>query len=212
MIRSLTRLQWWGLAVGAASAAFVVPLLGEYISVQPWGTILVLEIVPLLLLPACYGVLAALIIAVVHRQHRRAAFGWFALCVTSVALAVTGMRIGARIREDAFQRLAVRSAPLVAAVNSYQAKYGVPPAKLDDLVPEFMAEVPWTHFGAYPDYKYLPGPDAQEWGGNPWVLYVDCGKGGFNWDRFLYLPLQNYPEHGYGGSLQRIDSWAYVHE
>jgi hypothetical protein len=37
-------------------------------------------------------------------------------------------------------------------------------------------------------------------------------SGGINFDSFLYLPLQNWPERGYGGVLQRIDDWAYVHE
>jgi hypothetical protein len=33
-----------------------------------------------------------------------------------------------------------------------------------------------------------------------------------NWDMFLYFPKQNYPKAGYGGWLERIEDWAYVHE
>ena len=79
-------------------------------------------------------------------------------------------------------------------------------------MPEFIDEVPWTHLGEYPYYKYLSEPDSQYWGGNPWVLYVDCGQAMLNFDRFIYLPKQNYPKNGYGGSLEPINSWAYVHE
>jgi hypothetical protein len=43
------------------------------------------------------------------------------------------------------------------------------------------------------------------------VLLVSTLKGG-SFDRFLYFPLQNYPEDGYGGSLERIGDWAYLHE
>jgi hypothetical protein len=28
----------------------------------------------------------------------------------------------------------------------------------------------------------------------------------------LYLPSGQYPEQGWGGTLERIDDWAYVHE
>ncbi len=47
---------------------------------------------------------------------------------------------------------------------------------------------------------------------NPWVLIVHTPSGGINFDQFMYFPLQNYPESGYGGWLARIRDWAYVHE
>jgi len=28
----------------------------------------------------------------------------------------------------------------------------------------------------------------------------------------LYFPKKDYPEKGYGGSLERVGDWAYVHE
>ena len=65
---------------------------------------------------------------------------------------------------------------------------------------------------AYPEYKYLSGEKVKDYDGNPWVLYVFTPSGGINFDQFLYFPLQNYPSHGYGGSLERIGNWAYVHE
>jgi hypothetical protein len=33
-----------------------------------------------------------------------------------------------------------------------------------------------------------------------------------NWDTFIYFPNQRYPDVGYGGWIERIDRWAYVHE
>lgn len=64
---------------------------------------------------------------------------------------------------------------------------------------------------AYPNYEYHVGKPAGCFE-NPWVLVVFTPSGGINFDQFMYFPLQNYPEHGYGGWLERIDDWAYVHE
>ena len=52
-----------------------------------------------------------------------------------------------------------------------------------------------------------PGPD-----GNPWVLYASVPSGVINFDEFLFLPNQNYPERDYGGRFQRLGRWAYYHE
>lgn len=46
----------------------------------------------------------------------------------------------------------------------------------------------------------------------PWELLVECSSGIMNWDVFFYWPTEKYPEHAYGGSIQKISNWAYVHE
>jgi hypothetical protein len=46
----------------------------------------------------------------------------------------------------------------------------------------------------------------------PWELRVPCSRGILNWDLFFYWPGQRYPSVGYGGSIERIADWAYVHE
>ena len=66
--------------------------------------------------------------------------------------------------------------------------------------------------GAYPKYEYVVPEETNDWDGNPWVLYVDASLGILNWDMFLYFPKQNYPEVGYGGGLEKVGDWAYVHE
>lgn len=45
-----------------------------------------------------------------------------------------------------------------------------------------------------------------------WELRVPCSIGLLNWDVFFYWPTQHYPDHAYGGSIERIGKWAYVHE
>lgn len=45
-----------------------------------------------------------------------------------------------------------------------------------------------------------------------WELRVQCPLGMLNWDVFFYWPSEDYPERAYGGSVERIGRWAYVHE
>ena len=44
------------------------------------------------------------------------------------------------------------------------------------------------------------------------MLHALVSRGPFNWDLFLYFPNRRYPKSAYGGVLQRIGDWAYVHE
>ena len=45
-----------------------------------------------------------------------------------------------------------------------------------------------------------------------WELRVRCPSGFLNWDVFHYWPGARYPDSLYGGSVERIGDWAYVHE
>ncbi|HBJ85422.1 MAG TPA: hypothetical protein DDZ88_16400 [Verrucomicrobiales bacterium] len=134
------------------------------------------------------------------------------LCLIFVASTIAGLRMVREIRNDAFQKLAQRSSDLVAAIQHYENAKGAPPPSLDALVPEFLKAVPGTGMAAYPTYRYRIGDDARRFAQNPWVLWVSTPSGGVNFDEFMYFPLQNYPQRGYGGSLQRIGDWAYLHE
>jgi hypothetical protein len=125
---------------------------------------------------------------------------------------IVGGRIAGRLRMHGFAALAHRSETLVAAVKAYDAKFGRPPDSLEALVPDFISGIPSTGMRAYPKYEYLAGEKAKPFDDNPWVLYVFTPSGGINFDQFMYFPRQNYPEHGYGGWLERIGDWAYVHE
>ncbi|MBL7214050.1 MAG: hypothetical protein ISS71_00060 [Phycisphaerae bacterium] len=128
-----------------------------------------------------------------------------------VTLRISGY-ITHSIRNTAFRKLAQRSQSLIKAVRAYEQAYGNPPDSLQKLVPEFISEVPNTGMGGYPEYRYLSGENAMQWTENPWVIFVETPIGILNWDLFMYFPLQNYPEIGYGGYLEKIDDWAYVHE
>lgn len=192
----------------------------QAISVAEHGTTAFLFFAPLFLFPviiACPLLLPAGA-GLCFRRTRKGAVLLLALVGSSslVFLSFVGMSrsLGWKDpRHRGFFDLARRSVPLVAAIRAYEAKRGEPPPNLAALVPEFLPSVPSTGMGAYPKYEYASDSSvAQRYEGNPWVLFVNTGSGALNFDRFIYLPRQNYPERGYGGWLEKIEDWAYVHE
>jgi hypothetical protein len=191
---------------------FVV--LAFYISVAPIGTEVLLFLSTFAVLP----LLAALIlipIALVFlcwRRYRMTALTTILGCVIYLAIGFAGFNLANNVRRAGFVSLAQRSRPLVAAIQRFEAKHGKPPANLEQLVPEFLPAVPITGIGAYPNYEYFVINEQAVYEGNPWVLRVNTPNGGLNWDAFLYFPKQNYPQVGYGGVLERVEDWAYVHE
>jgi len=105
-----------------------------------------------------------------------------------------------------------RSQPLILAIGEYNSREGRPPDTLASLVPGFLPGVPETGFGVSGRYIYLVGDGAKRYSDNPWALRVSVPSLPMGFDQMLYVPKQNYPAFGYGGSLERFDGWAYVHE
>jgi hypothetical protein len=125
----------------------------------------------------------------------------------ALAVTVVGVRLDNRIRMRGFRACAERLQTLVSAIKAYEARQGHPPV---DLVSLFPGGVPETGLGAYPKIRYTVSTAADHSYGNSWMLSVDAFSGG--WDQLIYLPNQEYPRLGFGGSLERLGAWAYVHE
>jgi hypothetical protein len=199
----------------AVSAAGYFPF-SQWVSTTRVGTMLFLffgmmvYLFPLMIaVPAIPFLVAGLILP----RTRRASFFWLMLCLLFVVTCVTGIILGQRVRIAGMRAFAQRSRPLIAAISQYDRDHSAPPQSLDDLVPDYLPRIPSTGMMAYPEYRYHAGDKAKrEYAGNPWALSVDTPSGGLNWDQILYFPNQNYPARGYGGSLEPIDDWAYVHE
>ncbi|MCZ6598532.1 MAG: hypothetical protein O7B99_12895 [Planctomycetota bacterium] len=129
------------------------------------------------------------------------------LLVALVTIPVTEHKVRAR----SFRALAERSQPLVDAIARYHRHQDFPPSSLAALVPEYLDEIPGTGIDPYPEYRYLVLEEGSRFE-TPWELRVPCGRGLLNWDVFVYWPSEEYPSAMYGGTVERMGAWAYVHE
>ncbi|MEW6307208.1 MAG: hypothetical protein AB1705_27460 [Verrucomicrobiota bacterium] len=202
--------------VGAPLGCALIPLLcipaAEWMAVSRHGSSAFLWFALMFVFPALAavpGFLAGLVGLAFPRVRRRSAV--LALCSAAYLVSfIISIRVGESVRMSAFHRLAERSKPLVAAIRAYEQRHEHPPESLQALVPEFIPSVPSTGIAAYPEYRYSTA--ATNYHGNPWVIIVFTPSGGINFDQFMYFPLTNYPKTGYGGWLERVGGWAYVHE
>ena len=186
----------------------------EYSAVAPQGSTAFLWLKLLIILPLLFAVFVLMVspLLMIFRTFRASAVHTFFTAAIFTFATIVALVLAAPIRMHAFEDLAERSEPLVTAIHAYETKNGVPPPNLASLVPEFLSTVPPTGMAAYPEYQYFVGEKAASYEGNPWVLYIFTPAGGINFDSFMYFPRQNYPDHGYGGSLERVADWVYVHE
>lgn len=187
----------------------------EWIATTPIGTAALLT--PYLLvymLPAMVAVLCSpfLLLCLAFKKARQKSLRYLLFSLVFVPCCVGGLKLGVKIRTAGMVAFVNRSRPLVAAIHKYEKDHAVPPASLEQLIPDYLPEYPSTGMMAYPTYDYFTGKYAKNFDNNRWVLYVFTPHGGINFDAMLYFPDQNYPQHGHGGWLERIGDWAYVHE
>lgn len=65
------------------------------------------------------------------------------------------------------------SAPIIAALDRFTAERGAPPAKLDELVPDYLPALPATEYPGDPSFHLEAWqPDRSQLPG--WALYVNC--------------------------------------
>jgi hypothetical protein len=122
---------------------------------------------------------------------------------------VLGIWVGGELRMYGFELAAERAEPLIDAIESYSHDNGKPPATLDALVPNYLIELP----AKLPPLEIVTdSQQLSEYGDNPWALTSLVSRWIMNWDRFIYFPDQAYPTRGFGGGLERVGAWAYVHE
>jgi hypothetical protein len=204
----------FSIALGVAILLNGIGIYAEWFAVSPNGSDGILWATMLLsfLLLLALVVIPIYVVLLIFKKTRKIALLALIAGITYVIVAISIIGIGSDVRMNEFHKLARRSVPLVEAISKFSKEKGHPPSSLQELVPEYLASVPDTGMGAYPKYEYEVGGEAREWDNNPWVLYVNTSSGGLNWDMFMYFPRQNYPKTGYGGWLERIGDWAYVHE
>ncbi|WP_291178530.1 hypothetical protein [Gimesia sp.] len=202
------------LTLFAVTAVGYLPF-AHWISTTPIGTSLFLW------LAIFYGIVFLLallaipvsLICLFFKRYRRDALLILILVLIYIPGCIYSIHLGQQVRMARMADFADRSQILVKAIESYTQDHERPPEALEQLVPDYLPAVPGTGMMAYPEYNYHTGQKARErYQENPWVLIVPTGSGGPNWDQMMYFPKQNYPKNGYGGWLEPVGDWAYVHE
>ena len=130
-----------------------------------------------------------------------------AAAMMSVFLYVQLQRLGARKAAD-------RGEVIIHAIRNYEAEVGVLPASLADLVPRELDSIPETGMAGFPSFDYRE--TRTETGESErlfasYELRVNLYKL-LQFDCLVYWPEGNYPDLMYGGGVERIGAWAYVHE
>jgi hypothetical protein len=158
------------------------------------------------------GLVAVAFVLSRSKIDRRISLRLIALTIVFIPTFILVVRLCNVLRDNAFAALVERSEPLVKAIHQFQTAKGRPPEDLKELVPDYLASVPGTGFGSFPDYEYkLKHPTSAQ--KSPWILRVRTRRGLLNRDYFLYDPDQTYLEGSYGGnSYQRFGDWVYVIE
>jgi hypothetical protein len=213
--RRALRIRGWG-----ARAAILGLLVGfgevvaHWIPLQPFGSMSFLHLAALLFFMAVLLLPLMPFFWLLKRFSRTKLVGAVGLTFSISVFGSTfvGNQVGHHVRMREFRQLGQRSGPLVQAIRQYEVAEGSLPESLAELVPAYLPKVPLTGMGAYPEYSYSRAEEGDDFYGNTWMLSVPTPMGLINWDSFIYLPNGDYPRYGFGGSLERIGEWAYVHE
>jgi hypothetical protein len=210
--RSLPAKAGLATVVSLAVHGFMVFSAWYAVSTIGYGGLFLLMVSLFLAMPLVVAVLAVPVVLVllIPKSTCRMAMSALVCGLVYAMIGISLIQFTYPVRMAGFRRLAERSQPLVEAVHRYEEQEGRLPADLNALVSAYLPEVPWTGMPAYPEYKLETDPGVYH--GNPWVLRVFTPRGFFNFDQFLYYPMQNYPEYAHGGWLEKIGRWAYVHE
>lgn len=158
------------------------------------------------------GVILVAPFVALFRKHRIPALVATGKAFVFAVCYVSGMILGVTTTwRSGVESTIARGEPLVAAIKEYVTANGHPPKSLDELTPQYIEPIPTTGIGIHPQFHYIVD-EPKEYDGNPWVLMIVPPSRPMGFDSILYFPLQNYPKSGYGGGIERIQSWGYVHE
>jgi len=203
-----------GYLLFGLSAIIVLPLVA-WVLMSPFGSEFVLCVTMLyhFAFLAAVVMLPFMLVGVCLKRTRPRARLWLLVIAVYVPCFLAGVLLERQVWSAGWEAFSERSQPLIAAIEKYERDQGAPPERLATLVPDYLPALPGTGMRACSEYQYVTGPHTrEEYAGNPWVLQVIPPVFGVGFDEVLYFPRQNYPQRGYGGSLERIGDWAYVHE
>lgn len=199
-----------GISILISLVVCGIDILTSYLAVSEYGTrgmmdgSFVLEMISIFL--AIYLILISLI-GIIFKQIRIISSLILIASFIFIPLTWTGLRLGTKAYIYAFKRVAIQSRPLISAIQSYDKKYGHPPEKLQDLVPEFMNKIPRTGIADNPNYEYR----VLSYGVNEvdhWKLSIKPPRN--DYDIFFYYPSEQYYIKDITGRNKKIEGWAYI--
>ena len=191
------------------ASAFLLPISSTLLRTvvpesEQWGVVFV----PILILTYLfsYFVVVVSVVYALRRKSQRGTGVWYGLIAVSY---IAGMHVTIRIGESRYQRemdeFASRSDHLIVAIRNYTADLKEPPTELQDLVPDYVTEIPATGLRSYPTYEFVSGEQARQCGSNQWILHVE----GVEVDRSSYGVIACYPNGNYPDrETDRFGGWA----
>jgi len=116
------------------------------------------------------------------------------------ALTIQGMGLANKAENEAFERFAAETEPLIVAIKAYERQHGVPPERLEQLVPAFLPAIPDAGLSAAPRWRYSQNRQAD--GSTEWRLAVVVAMLG----EIIYVPD---PGCGSRGAKVTGGTWCY---
>jgi len=190
-----------------------------------WPVVGALRIIPILLWPLSLLVylvagVALALAALIERDGRARRIALAVSLLVGVGVCFALARPLNRLRVILASGVSARARPLTDALEAFKRDQGRYPGALDKLVPAYIARVPQTGMLGYREFEYQPADPGDVQGRGAWLaergaeydLSIRCSWGFVNFDSMHYWPKHNYPEKAWGGVIERVDGWAYVHE
>lgn len=162
------------------------------------------------ILMMCFGLLVMLalvrhaVLGATGSQSWRPAIEYLVLGVTTSLAIFGGVAVADAAIGVQLERFVERSKPLVAALESYQAKHGEAASSLDDLVPGAIEKIPDDGICASTGFDYRTAKD-----GSTWSLRLPIDVDAIEPIYLLYEPGHDY---SHVPVMERYGDWAYVHE
>lgn len=130
--------------------------------------------------------------------------------VICVGVLVGALQIGESTSKIGYRAVVRRMRPVLSAIEQYCSKHSEPPAKLEDLVPEFMTETAFRSGLQGFNCVLLTNGTKEKYAGNAWILVVVISKTKSSMEMLLYYPNKNYPKSLPGFDVAWIEEWLWV--
>ncbi len=121
-----------------------------------------------------------------------------------------GIAVYERQRERGLARVRIHAQPVIAALDSYEAKWGKYPAHLSQLLPGYLPVIPGNGLSVFPDFQYVPATEKTLY--RSYELSIPTPRGLMSFDRYVFWPERKYPETYGRNGLVPIGDWAFMVE